>query len=51
MDKEWLDRVNLASRHYEAMTSAGKEVIDNFVNWLYVLYGVVPPEQRKEKDE
>ena len=46
-DKEWLERVELASKHYEAMNDASKEVIDNFVNWLYTLYGITPP----KKDE
>ena len=48
MEKELLDRVNLASKHYEAMTEAGKEAVDQFVQWLYALYGIVPPEKRKE---
>lgn len=49
MDKEWLDRVNLASQHFEAMTEANKEAVGNFVNWLYALYGITPPEKRGDK--
>ena len=46
MEKEWLDRVNTAAKHFEAMTDANKQAVDNFVNWLYALYGIVPPEKR-----
>lgn len=46
MEKDWLDRVNLASKHYQAMTDAGKEAVDQFVKWMYTLYGITPPEKR-----
>ena len=46
-DKEWLDRVNLAAKHYEEANKASKEAIESFVKWIYSLYGIVLPEDRK----
>lgn len=49
VEREWLDRVNTAMKHYEAMNEANKEALESFVNWLYSLYGIVPPEKRGDK--
>lgn len=46
MDKEWLDKVKLASKAYEEMFVHQAASVDTFVNWLYAAYGIVPPEQR-----
>ena len=46
MDKEWLDKVQLASKAYEEMFSQHAIAVDTFVNWLYAAYGIVPPNQR-----
>jgi len=46
MDKEWLDKVKLASKAYEEMFAHQAASVDTFVNWLYAAYGIVPPEQR-----
>lgn len=46
MDKEWLDKVQLASKAYEEMFAHQTASVDTFVNWLYAVYGIVPPEQR-----
>ena len=45
--KDWLDRVNTAMKHYQEMNEANKEALESFVKWLYSLYGIVPPENRK----
>lgn len=50
MERELLDRVNLAAKHYQEMNEANKEALESFVSWLYALYGIVPPEKR-EKDK
>lgn len=47
-DKEWLDRVNLAAKHYEQANQASKEAIESFVKWIYALYGIVLPDERKD---
>ena len=49
MDKEWLDRVKLASDHFNAMTESGKEAVNQFVKWMYTIYGITPPEKRDGK--
>lgn len=47
MEREWLDRVNLALKHYGAMNDANKDALESFVKWLYALYGITPPDKRE----
>ena len=47
MERDWLDRVNTAMKHYQEMNEANKEALESFVKWLYSLYGIVPPEKRE----
>lgn len=47
LERDWLDRVNTALKHYEAINDANKEALESFVRWLYTLYGITPPDKRK----
>lgn len=42
-DKQWLDRVWLASRVYQQRISQDQQSVEHFVQWLYREYGIVMP--------
>jgi hypothetical protein len=42
-DRDWLDKVDLAARHYETVYKEKTEDVRAFVNWIYFAYGYVPP--------
>ena len=50
-EQEWLDRVNTAMSCYKDIDEANKESVKAFVNWLYAIYGIVPPENRSKKSD
>lgn len=50
LEKDWLDKVQLAARAYEEMYHHQAASVDTFVKWLYAAYGILPPEQRYTKD-
>ena len=46
-DKEWLDRVWLASRVYQQRVDQDQQRVEHFVQWLYREYGIVMPERKQ----
>ena len=46
IDKEWLDKVYQAFLEYERLGGTQPQVF-NFIHWIYVQYGIVPPTDRK----
>jgi hypothetical protein len=42
IDKEWLEKVNIALIEYEKKQHSPQSARD-FVNFLYFTYGVIPP--------
>lgn len=49
-DKQWLDRVWLASRVYQERVNAEQQSVEHFVRWLYREYGIVMPELKESID-
>lgn len=49
-DKEWLDRVRLASRVYQEQFSQDQQSVEHFVRWLYREYGIVMPQLKEPMD-
>lgn len=48
-DIEWLDRVWRAYEIYKDKYNQELD-LDHFVHWLYSVYGIVPPHQRKSRE-
>lgn len=46
-EKEMLERVEMAAKHFEAMSEAGQEAVEQFVRWMYALYGFQDPKGKK----
>lgn len=46
-DAEWLDRVWRAYEVYQKEFN-NECSLDHFINWLYSVYGIVIPPQRKQ---
>ena len=45
-DKDWLEKVSMAYRVYSDEVGP-KLDIENFINWMYRQYGIVPPDKNK----
>jgi hypothetical protein len=41
IDKEWLAKVALGARVYQAQEGSDKQEIEKFVAWLYKQYGIM----------
>lgn len=50
-DREWLNRVWLASRVYQGRFSLEQQSVDHFVRWLYREYGIVMPAERESVND
>ncbi len=50
MAKEWLEKVETAKKVYEEMYAHQAAAVNTFVRWLYQVYGIVPPPDKKDDD-
>ena len=44
-DKQWLERVTIAYKAYSQQVGPSYP-IENFIEWLYQQYGIVPPKDK-----
>ena len=46
-DKDFVDRMKIAVDYYKSSINSEPVDLHDFMNWLYSLYGILPPENRK----